>query len=53
MMLEKWDAGELDFEPKCTKWTLRRQSLWMRGYLFVLKGRAVTEGIDLGDEGIY
>lgn len=53
MMLEKYEAGKLDFEPTCPIWMLRRQVEWMKGYLNVLEQRAELERVDLGDEGIY
>lgn len=43
MMIEKYEAGKLDFEPTCPK----TQSVWMLKYLDILELRANLEGIDL------
>lgn len=48
MMLEKWKAGKLDFEPTCPMYTFVRQTAWMSGYLNVLEERAKIEEVDLG-----
>ena len=48
MMLEKYKAGKLDFEPTCPICTLETQSVWMLKYLDILELRANLEGIDLG-----
>ena len=48
MMLEKYEAGKLDFEPTCPIWILARQMRWMEGYLNGLEVRAKIEGVDLG-----
>ena len=48
MMLEKYKAGKLDFEPTCPIGTLETQSVWMLKYLDILELRANLEGIDLG-----
>ena len=48
MMLEKYKAGKLDFEPTCPIWILARQMRWMEGYLNGLEVRAKIEGVDLG-----
>lgn len=47
MMLEKYRANKLDFEPTCPMWTLERQKKWMEGYLNTLEVRAEQEGIEL------
>ena len=46
-MLSKWENGMLDFEPKCSKETLRNQVIFMEGYLETLRLRAEIEGIEL------
>ena len=46
-MLEKWDAGELDFEPTCPKELLEEQCNHMDDYRIILERRARLEGIDL------
>ena len=48
MMIEKYNAGKLDFEPTCPICTLETQSVWMLKYLDILELRANLEGIDLG-----
>lgn len=46
-MCEKWDAGELDFTPTCSRATYDKQLAAMVDYLSVLEVRAYDEGIDL------
>lgn len=46
-MLEKWDNGELNFEPTCPRSTYNMQIKTMTDYIAVLEARAVMEGIDL------
>ncbi len=46
-MLEKWDKGELNFEPTCPRSTYNMQIKAMTDYIAVLEARAVMEGIDL------
>lgn len=46
-MLERWDAGALDFEPMCPREMLGRQAKAMSSYLTALEQRAEIEGIDL------
>lgn len=46
----KYDAGTLNFEPKCGIELLKQQLSFMRQYLFVLGVRAELEGIDLKGE---
>ena len=48
MMIEKYKAGKLDFEPTCPIYVLEKQRRWMGGYLEILEFRAIQEGIDLG-----
>lgn len=47
-MLEKWDSGELNFEPTCPRSTYNMQIRAMTDYIAVLEARAVMEGIVLG-----
>ena len=47
-MLEKWDKGELSFEPTCPRSTYNMQIKAMTDYIAVLEARAVMEGVDLG-----
>lgn len=47
MMIEKYNAGKLDFEPTCSIWILTRQMQWMEGYLHTLEVRAKIERVDL------
>lgn len=46
-MLSKWEKGELDFEPTCSKQILTKQLLYMINYQCVLEERAKIENIDL------
>ena len=46
-MLEKWDAGELNFEPTCPRSTYNMQIKAMTDYIAVLEARAVMEDVDL------
>ena len=46
-MLEKWDNGELNFEPTCPRSTYNMQIKTMTDYIAVLEARAVMEGIVL------
>lgn len=46
-MLEKWDAGELNFEPTCPRSTYNMQIKAMTDYIVVLEARAVMEDVDL------
>lgn len=46
-MLEKWDKGELNFEPTCPRSTYNMQIKAMTDYIAVLEARAVMEGVDL------
>ena len=46
-MLIKWENNTLDFEPKCSKETLKNQLIFMQGYLDILRLRAEIEEIDL------
>lgn len=46
-MLEKWDNGELNFEPTCPRSTYNIQIKAMTDYIAILEARAVMEGIRL------
>lgn len=46
-MLEKWDKGELNFDPTCPRSTYNMQIKAMTDYIAVLEARAVMEDIDL------
>lgn len=46
-MLQKWEIGKLDFEPKSPKMLLQRQLEVMAEYLDILDSRARIEGIEV------
>lgn len=46
-MLQKWDNGELNFQPTCPRSTYNMQIKAMTDYIAVLEARAATEGIEL------
>ena len=46
-MLQKWDNGELNFEPNCPRSTYNIQIKAMTDYIAILESRAVMEGIRL------
>lgn len=46
-LLTKYDAGVLDFTPKCNAGILGQQLEYMDGYLYILEVRAEIEGVDL------
>ena len=46
-MLVKYEAGTLDFEPKCSLELLKNQASYMGNYLKTLEVRAEIEKIDL------
>lgn len=46
-MLQKWDNGELNFEPTCPRSTYNIQIKAMTDYIAILESRAVMEGIRL------
>lgn len=46
-MLDKYNAGTLEFIPKCSIEILSVQYEFMRAYLHALKERAIIEGIEL------
>ena len=45
--LTKYDAGVLDFTPKCNADILGQQLEYMDNYLYILEVRAEIEGVDL------
>ena len=47
VMLNKWDAGELDFTPDCPRELLDRQIRAMAEYIGILKERAAIEKVTL------
>lgn len=44
-MLNKWDNGDLNFEPSCPRSIYNIQIKAMTDYLAVLEARAVMEGV--------
>lgn len=46
-MVDKWDAGTLEFTPTCSRTTYNIQMSVMNGYLDVLRFRAAIEGVEL------
>lgn len=46
-MVEKWDAGTLNFSPTCPRSTYNMQLKAMSEYLAVLEARAVMEDVEL------
>ena len=46
-MIIKWENNTLDFEPKCSKETLKNQVIFMKGYVDILLLRSKIEGIKL------
>lgn len=47
LMIIKYEAGTLDFQPDCPLELLKRQAKAMGEYLYVLEMRARLEEIDL------
>ncbi len=52
-MCTKWDKGELDFTPICSKFLLQSQLNIMYDYLKVLEERAKIEKIDLSGKANF
>ena len=48
-MLDKWDNGELSFNPTCPRSTYNMQIKAMTDYIAVLEARAVMEDVDLSE----
>lgn len=46
-MIIKYDAGKLNFKPKCSIDLLKKQAGAMLNYLYYLEVRAEIEGIEL------
>lgn len=46
-MLDKWDNGELNFQPTCPRSTYDMQIRAMADYIAVLEARAVMEDVIL------
>ena len=46
-MIVKYEAGKLDFEPKCPLELLQKQASYMGNYLKILEVRAEIEKINL------
>lgn len=46
-MLEKWDNGQLNFEPSCNRGIYNFQVRAMADYIACLETRAMIEGIEL------
>lgn len=47
IMIVKYEAGTLDFEPKCSLQILKQQAAFMGQYLYTLELRAQIENIEL------
>ena len=45
-MLEKWDKGELNFNPTCPRSIYNMQIRAMTDYIAELEARAVIEGVE-------
>ena len=46
-MIVKYEAGTLNFEPKCSIELLKEQSAAIGKYLYMLEVRATIEGVEL------
>lgn len=46
-MIVKYEAGKLNFTPKCSLDLLKNQAKAMGEYLYILEMRATIEGINL------
>ena len=46
-MVDKWDRGELEFTPTCSRETYGFQLYVMDGYVDVLRMRAKAEGVEV------
>lgn len=47
MMVDRWDAGLLEFTPTCSRDIYGFQLYVMDGYIDILRRRAEIEGIEL------
>ena len=45
--MDKWDRGELEFTPTCSRETYGFQLYVMDGYIDVLRMRAKAEGVEV------
>ena len=50
-MVVRYEAGKLNFEPKCSLELFKQQKSAMGQYLYFLEVRALIEDVDLGQEG--
>jgi len=50
-MIVNYEAGKLNFEPKCSLELLTNQVGVMKHYLFILEVRAAIEGVELDEKG--
>lgn len=46
-MLDRWDKGELNFKPTCSRGIYDSQIKAMSDYILVLESRAAMENIEL------
>ena len=46
-MVRKWDVGELNFTPTCSREIYDKQLEYMKGYLHCLLDRAIIENVHL------
>lgn len=46
-MVDKWDAGKLDFTPTCSREVYGFQLYTMDGYLDILRHRAFYEDVEV------
>ena len=46
-MVIKYEAGTLNFEPKCSIELLKKQKMYMGNYLYTLEVRAEIENIEI------
>ena len=49
-MVDKWDKGELNFEPTCPRIIYDNQLKYMKDYINILEARADIENINLKEE---
>ena len=49
-MVDKWDKGELNFEPTCPRIIYDNQLQIMEDYINILEARADIENINLKEE---
>lgn len=51
-MFDKWNNGNLNFEPTCPRSTYNMQIKAMTDYIAVLEARAVMENVNLEDVNV-